>query len=181
MILYIVRRLGATLIVMAVVALVVFSLLFLTPGDPAAVIAGDIATDQDIRNIRAKLGLDEPFLVQFGGWVGRLLHGDLGTSIFTNLPVTTLIAQRVQPTLSLTLCTLVVAVVVAVPLGVLAAAKAGTWLDRAVMAFSVLGFSVPVFVIAYGLILTLSVQLDLLPVQGYRNLGDGVWEWLRHL
>src|SRR5882672_8225267 len=107
MIVYILRRLGATLIVMAVVALFVFSLLFLTPGDPAAVIAGDVATADDIQRIRAKLGLNEPFLVQFGGWVGRVLHGDLGTSIFTNLPVTTLIGQRVQPTVSLTLLTLV--------------------------------------------------------------------------
>jgi peptide/nickel transport system permease protein len=166
---------------MAVVAFVVFSLLYLTPGDPAAVIAGDIATSEDIQRIHERLGLDDPFLVQFGRWVRALSHGDLGTSIFTNLPVTQLIAQRVEPTLSLTLCTLVVSIAVAVPLGVVAAAKAGTWFDRAVMAFSVLGFSVPVFVLAYILILTLSVQLDWLPVQGYRSFRDGVWEWLRHL
>jgi peptide/nickel transport system permease protein len=178
---YLLRRLGATLIVMAVVALVVFSLLFLTPGDPAAVIAGDIATDDDIRQIRAKLGLDQPFLVQFGGWVWRLLHGDLGTSIFTNLPVTTLIGQRVQPTLSLTLCTLVVAVSIAVPLGVIAAAKAESWADRLVMGFSVLGFSVPVFVLAYLLIMLFAVQLHWLPVQGYQPLSDGLWPWLSHL
>ena len=181
MIAYIVRRLFATVLVMAVVALVVFSLLYLTPGDPAAVIAGDIATDEDIRLIHARLGLDQPFLVQFGRWLWALLHGDLGTSIFTNLPVTQLIGQRIEPTVSLTLCTLVVAILVAGPLGVVAAARAGTWLDRAVMSFSVLGFSVPVFVFAYILILTFSVQLDWLPVQGYRNLRDGVWEWLRHL
>ena len=181
MIAYIVRRLFSTLVVMAVVAFVVFSLLYLTPGDPAAVIAGDIATDEDMRLIHARLGLDEPFLVQFGRWVWALLHGDLGTSIFTNLPVTQLIGQRVEPTVALTLCTLVVAIAVAVPMGVVAAAKAGTWLDRAVMAFSVLGFSVPVFVVAYGLILTFSVQLDWLPVQGYRNFRDGVWQWLRHM
>jgi peptide/nickel transport system permease protein len=181
MIQYIVRRLLSTVVVMAVVAFVVFSLLYLTPGDPAAVIAGDIATDEDIRLIRLHLGLDDPFLVRFGRWAWGLLHGDLGTSIFTNLPVTHLIGQRVEPTVSLTLCTLVVSILVAVPLGVLAAAKAGTWLDRAVMAFSVLGFSVPVFVIAYGLILTLSVQYELLPVQGYRTFHEGWWEWLRHL
>ena len=181
MIAYLLRRLGATLIVMAVVALVVFSLLFLTPGDPAAVIAGDVATDDDIRQIRAKLGLDRPFLVQFGGWIWRLLHGDLGTSIFTNLPVTTLIGQRVQPTLSLTLCTLVVAVSIAVPLGVVAAAKAGSWADRLVMGFSVLGFSVPVFVLAYLLIMLFAVQLHWLPVQGYQPLSDGLWPWLSHL
>jgi peptide/nickel transport system permease protein len=177
----VIRRLFATLVVMTVVAFVVFSLLYLTPGDPAAVIAGDAATTDDIARIRANLGLDEPFLVRFGTWGWALLHGDLGTSIFTKLPVTHLIAQRVEPTVALTLCTLLVAVAVAVPLGVVAAAKAGTWIDRGVMAFSVLGFSVPVFVLAYILILTFSIELDWLPVQGYRNLSEGVWEWLRHL
>ena len=181
MIVYILRRLGATLIVMAVVALFVFSLLFLTPGDPAAVIAGDVATADDIQRIREKLGLNEPFLVQFGGWVWRLLHGDLGTSIFTNLPVTKLIGQRVQPTVSLTLLTLVIAVLIAVPLGVIAAAKVGTWTDRLVMGFSVLAFSVPVFVLAYLLISLFSIHLEWLPVQGYRPLGEGLWPWLSHL
>jgi peptide/nickel transport system permease protein len=181
MIRYAVRRLLSTVVVMAVVAFVVFALLYLTPGDPAAIIAGDLATTEDIQRIHAKLGLDEPFLVQFGRWVWRLGHGDLGTSIFTNLPVTQLIAQRVEPTVSLTALTLVVAIAVAVPLGVVAAARAGTWLDRGVMALSVLGFSVPVFVLAYILILTFAIDLDWLPVQGYRNLRDGVWEWLRHL
>ena len=178
---YVLRRLASTFVVMAVVAFVVFSLLYLTPGDPAAVIAGDIATSDDIARIRMHLGLDDPFLIRFGHWVWGLLHGDLGTSIFTNLPVTRLIGQRVEPTLSLTLCTLVVSIVVAVPLGIVAAAKAGTWLDRAVMAFSVLGFSLPVFVIAYAMIFTLSVKYELLTVQGYRSIHDGLWEWLRHL
>jgi len=166
---------------MAVVAFVVFLLLYLTPGDPAAILAGDAATSDDIRRIREKLGLDEPFLVRFGGWVAQLVRGDLGTSIFTNLPVAHLIAQRVEPTLSLTLCTLLVSVLVAVPLGVIAAARAGTWIDRLVMGFSVLGFSLPVFVLAYILILTFSIQLDWLPVQGYRPLREGLWEWARHL
>ena len=181
MLAYVIRRLFATIVVMTVVAFVVFSLLYLTPGDPAAVIAGDAATSDDIRRIRANLGLDEPFLIRFGGWVWGLAHGDLGTSIFTNLPVTHLIAQRIEPTLSLTLCTLLVAVLVAVPLGVIAAAKAGTWIDRMVMAFSVLGFSVPVFVLAYILILVFSIELDWLPVQGYRNIHENFWDWLRHL
>lgn len=166
---------------MAVVAFVVFLLLYLTPGDPAAILAGDAATSDDIRRIREKLGLDDPFLQRFGGWLWRLLHGDLGVSIFTNLPVTHLIGQRIEPTLSLTFCTLVVAVFVAVPLGVVAAARAGTWVDRAVMAFSVAGFSVPVFVLAYILILVFSIELDWLPVQGYRPIREGLWEWARHL
>ena len=181
MLAYVIRRLIATFVVMTVVAFVVFSLLYLTPGDPAAVIAGDAATSDDIRRIRANLGLDEPFLIRFGGWVWGLAHGDLGTSIFTNLPVTHLIGQRIEPTLSLTLCTLFVAVMVAVPLGVIAAARAGTWIDRVVMAFSVLGFSVPVFVLAYILILVFSIEFDWLPVQGYRNIRENFWDWLRHL
>ena len=166
---------------MAVVAFVVFLLLYLTPGDPAAILAGDAATSEDIMKIREKLGLDDPFLERFGQWLWRLLHGDLGVSIFTNLPVTRLIGQRIEPTLSLTLCTLVISVLVAVPLGVLAAARAGSWLDRAVMAFSVAGFSVPVFVIAYVLIMVFSIELEWLPVQGYRPIKDGLWEWARHL
>jgi peptide/nickel transport system permease protein len=178
---YLIKRLLATIPVMGVVALFVFSLLYISPGDPAAVIAGDIATEADIARIRAQLGLDQPYLVRFGGWAWSLLHGDLGVSIFTGLPVATLIGQRVEPTLALTLCTLIVAVGLAVPLGVLAAARAGGWLDRSVMAISVLGFSVPVFVIAYGLILLFAVQLEWLPVQGYRSLKDGFGPFVQHM
>jgi len=178
---YVLKRLGATVVVMAVVAFFVFSLLYLTPGDPAAVIAGDIATDEDIKRIRQSLGLDDPFLVRFGNWVWALFHGDLGTSIFTNLPVARLIEQRIEPTISLTLCTLVVSLVLAVPLGTIAAARAGSWLDKTVMGVSVIGFSLPVFVLAFGLILIFSVTLEWLPVQGYRPISEGVWQWLRHL
>jgi peptide/nickel transport system permease protein len=178
---YLIKRLLATIPVMGVVALFVFSLLYLSPGDPAAVIAGDIATEEDIARIRSQLGLDQSFLVRFGGWLWNLAHGDLGTSIFTSLPVSTLIGQRIEPTLALTVCTLIVSVGLAVPLGVLAAARAGGWIDRAVMAISVLGFSVPVFVIAYGLILLFSVHLEWLPVQGYRPLSDGFIPFIRHM
>jgi len=178
---YVLRRLAATVAVMAVVAFVVFGLLYFTPGDPAAILAGDAATDDDIARIREKLGLDQPFLVRLGTWLWALAHGDLGTSIFTNLPVTRLIGQRIEPTVALTLCTLLVTVVVAVTLGVLAAARAGKWTDRLVMGFSVLGFSVPVFVLAYILILVFSIWLGWLPVQGYTSLREGFWPWLRHL
>ncbi|WVN42309.1 ABC transporter permease [beta proteobacterium MWH-UniP1] len=178
---YVLKRLGATVVVMAVVAFFVFSLLYLTPGDPAAVIAGDIATDEDIKRIRQSLGLDDPFLVRFGNWVWALAHGDLGTSIFTNLPVSRLIGQRIEPTISLTLCTLVVSLLLAVPLGTIAAARAGSFLDKTVMGISVIGFSLPVFVLAFGLILIFSVTLEWLPVQGYRPISEGLWDWLRHL
>ena len=178
---YIIRRLLATIPVIGMVALFVFSLLYLTPGDPAAVIAGDIATVEDIERIREKLGLDRPFLTRFWVWASAVLQGDLGISIFTNLPVTQLIGQRVGPTLSLALCTLIVAVLVAVPMGVIGAWKAGKFVDRLVMLFSVAGFSMPVFVLAYVLIYIFAIGLDWLPVQGYTPLREGFWPWLSHL
>ena len=178
---YIIRRLLATIPVIGMVALFVFSLLYLTPGDPAAVIAGDIATVEDIERIREKLGLDRPFLTRFWVWASAVLQGDLGISIFTNLPVTQLIGQRVGPTLSLALCTLIVAVLVAVPMGVIGAWKAGKFVDRLVMLFSVAGFSMPVFVLAYVLIYLFAIGLDWLPVQGYTPLREGFWPWLSHL
>ena len=178
---YLIRRMLATIPVIGLVAFFVFSLLYLTPGDPAAVIAGDIATVADIERIRQKLGLDQPFLTRFWSWASAVLRGDLGISIFTNLPVTQLIGQRVEPTLSLAVCTLVMAVSVAVPMGVLAAWKAGKTVDRLVMLFSVAGFSIPVFVLAYLLIYFFAIDLDWLPVQGYTPLREGFWPWLRHL
>jgi len=178
---YTIRRLLATIPVIGMVAFFVFSLLYLTPGDPAAVIAGDIATVEDIERIRQKLGLDQPFLTRFWVWASAVLQGDLGISIFTNLPVTQLIGQRVGPTLSLALCTLIVAVAIAVPLGVIGAWKAGKLIDRLVMLFSVAGFSMPVFVLAYVLIYLFAIELDWLPVQGYPPLREGFWPWLRHL
>ena len=178
---YFVRRLLATIPVIGMVAFFVFALLYLTPGDPAAVIAGDIATVADIERIRHQLGLDQPLLTRFWSWASAVLHGDLGISIFTNLPVAQLISQRVEPTLSLALCTLIVAVLVAVPMGVIAAWKVGRLIDRLVMVFSVAGFSMPVFVLAYLLIYAFAIDLDWLPVQGYTPLREGVWPWLRHL
>jgi peptide/nickel transport system permease protein len=178
---YIVRRILATIPVMAVVALFVFSLLHLSPGDPAVIIAGDTATLDDIVRIRAKLGLDQPLYIQFVAWVWGLLHGDLGISIFTNLPVSKLIAQRVEPTITLTVSTLIVAVLVAIPMGVVAAWKAGSWIDRIVMVFAVLGFSVPVFVLAYLLIYVFAISSDLLPVQGFVTVSAGLWPFLSHL
>jgi peptide/nickel transport system permease protein len=178
---YAVRRVLATIPVMLVVALFVFSLLYIAPGDPAAIIAGDQATPADVERIRESLGLDRPYLVRFGDWLWHILHGDLGTSIFTNLPVTHMIAQRIEPTLSLMLLTIVFSIVIAIPLGVLAAWKHGTWIDRAVMVISVLGFSVPVFVFGYLLAYVFALTLDWLPVQGFTSISDGVWPFLRGL
>ena len=178
---YIFGRVLATIPVMLVVAFFVFSLLYIAPGDPAAVIAGDQASPADVEKIRASLGLDRPFLVRFSEWFFKFLQGDLGTSMFTGMPVIELIGQRVEPTLSLMLLTVILAVTIAVPIGVLAAWKTGTWIDRGIMAISVIGFSVPVFVVGYLLSFFFSLELDWFPVQGYVSYKKGFGVWFEHL
>ncbi len=178
---YIIRRLLATLPVMAVVGIAVFLLLHLTPGDPAVVIAGDYARPEDIEKIRESLGLNKPLYVQFFSWAGAVLSGDLGTSIFSNLPVSRLIEQRLEPTLALATATIIFAILVAVPMGVIAAWKAGTLTDRTIMVFAVLGFSVPVFVIGYAMMWLFSITLGWFPVQGYKPIGDGFLPFLRSI
>ena len=179
---YIFKRIFMTVPVMVVVALFVFLLLRLSPGDPAAVIAGDYATAEDVQKIREKLGLSEPIFVQFVTWLGSLIQGDLGTSIFSNKPVTELIAQRLEPTLMLALTTIIFSILVAVPLGTIAAFRAGSWIDRLVMLFSVGGFSVPVFVLGYILIYFFSITWRILPVQGYRSpFEDGMLPFMQHI
>jgi peptide/nickel transport system permease protein len=178
---FVARRVLSTVPVLLIVAVLVFLLLRLTPGDPAAILAGDAANTEQIAQIRTSLGLDRPILAQFGIWIGNLLQGNLGESFYYKTGVATLIGQRLEPTLSLAAITITIAVLVAVPLGVLAAWRFGGWLDRALMGFSVLGFSVPVFVLAYILIYIVSLKLGLLPVQGYRRIADGIGPWLYHL
>jgi peptide/nickel transport system permease protein len=178
---YVVRRILATIPVMGVVAIFVFSLLYLSPGDPAAIIAGDQATSEVVEQIRQQLGLNEPFLQQFGRWLWKILHGDLGRSIFVNQPVSQMILQRVEPTLALAISSMLISVAIAVPLGVLAAWKAGTWIDRSVMAFAVLGFSFPTFVIGYLLIFALALWANILPVQGYVSISKGFLAFLPNI
>jgi peptide/nickel transport system permease protein len=181
MLAFIAKRMVATIPVMGVVALFVFLMLRLSPGDPASIIAGDYASPSDIERIREQLGLNASIPVQFGKWIWTLAQGDLGISIFTNLPVTKLIAQRVEPTLMLATTTLIFAVLVAVPLGVVAAWKAGTWIDRSIMVFAVAGFSIPVFVLGYILIFQFSLELRWLPVQGYTSPFVDFWKFARHI
>ena len=178
---YLVNRILATVPVMMVVPVFVFSLLRLTPGDPAAVIAGDYANPKDVLQIRQKLGLDEPLYRQFGIWMSQLLRGGLGTSIFSGVPVTQLITQRLEPTLVLTLLTLIIAIGLAIPLGTLAAWNVGTWIDRGVMIFAVRGCSLPVFWLAFLLIYAFAMPLSMLPVQGYAHLSQGLLPCLKHL
>jgi len=181
MIRFLARRLLATIPVLLIVAVLVFLMLRLTPGDPAAVLAGDAASPEQIAQIRAGLGLDRSIPEQFVIWSGRMVTGDLGESFYYKTRVTTLIGQRLEPTLSLAAITILIAVLVAVPLGVVAAWRFGGWFDRVLMGFSVLGFSIPVFVLAYMLIWLVALKLGWLPVQGYERLAGGVGPWLRQL
>ncbi len=178
---YILRRLAATIPVMLIVAVLVFLMLRLTPGDPAAIIAGDTANAEQVALIRTRLGLDEPIFTQFFIWMGNILQGDFGESFFFKKTVAELILGRLEPTVALAICTIVIAIVVAVPLGVLAAYKQGTWIDRLVMGFSVMGFSVPVFVIGYALIYLFAIKLNWVPVQGYQPIAQGVGGFLQRL
>ncbi|MBC8790691.1 MAG: peptide ABC transporter [Tagaea sp. CACIAM 22H2] len=178
---YIVRRILMTVPVMTLVAIIVFMLLHLSPGDPAAIMAGDNATIDQIAAIRAKLGFDQPLWKQFALWCFALIQGDLGNSLFWGDPVIVLIGQRAEPTISLALTTISFAVVVAVSLGVVAAANPGTWIDRSVMGFAVMGFSLPVFVVGYILIFVFAIDLRWLPVQGYTRISEGIGPWLHNL
>ena len=178
---YLIRRVLAIIPVAGVIAVFVFLLLHLAPGDPAAIIAGDTAMPEDIARIRAKMGLDDPIYIQFVRWIGQLARGDLGISIYSDMPVTTLIAQRMEATLCLAAASITIAVLLAVPMGILAAWKAGTWIDYIVMMFAVFGFSIPVFVIGYLLIFGFSVHLHWFPVQGYVSFEEGVLPFLRSI
>ena len=166
---------------LAIVAVLVFLMLRLTPGDPAAILAGDAANTEQIAKIREGLGLDRPLIVQFGIWAKDILSGDLGESFYFKMKVTSLIGQRLEATVSLATLTIIFAVFTAVPLGVLAAWRFGGWFDRMLMGFSVMGFSIPVFVLAYILIWIVSLKLGWLPVQGYKPISEGFWPFLRHL
>src|SRR5262245_64842155 len=166
---------------MGVVAIAVFALLHVTPGDPAVIIAGDYATTDDIARIRTRLGLDQPFHTQVAIWLGRVVRGDLGTSIFSGLPVSTLIGQRAATTIWLTLFAMLISVGVGVPIGVVAAWRKGSWLDRLVMVFAVSGFSMPTFWLGFILVYLFAITAGWLPVQGYAPMAAGLGPFLSHL
>ena len=178
---FVFRRLLSVVPVTFVVALVVFAILFVSPGDPAAALAGDNASPAEVERVREQLGLNRPFWEQFITWCWRLLHGDLGASLFSRQPVVEMIAARMEPTMSLMALTVLISVLVAVPLGTLAAYYAGGWIDKVVSSGAVLGFSVPVFVVGYLLAYVFSLRLGLFPVQGYSPIASGIGEWLRSI
>ena len=178
---YLLRRVLATVPVVLTVAVLVFCLLRLTPGDPALILAGDAATETQLAQIREHMGLDRSLVTQFLLWGGQVLRGDLGVSLHSGTPVTAMIGNRVGPSLALALSTILLSTLIAVPLGVFSAWRRGTRADRAVMAFSVLGFSVPIFVTGYALILLFAMTLGWLPVQGYKSPSAGLLAFGMHL
>jgi peptide/nickel transport system permease protein len=178
---YIARRLIALVPVLLIVATVGFFLIYLTPGDPAAVMLGPDATDEELHNLRQIMGLDRPLLVQLYRWYARMLRGDLGYSIFLNRPVLQAIYERLEPTTLLTLMSLAVAVAIGVPAGIVAAVRRNTWLDQVSMGIALFGVSVPNFWLGLNLILLFSVYLGLFPVAGYVPLDESVAGALRSL
>jgi peptide/nickel transport system permease protein len=181
MLAYTFKRLAAAIPVMLIVAIITFMLIHVGSVDPAANIAGELATPAEVERIRAAMGLDRPLPLQFVSWLADVLRGDLGTSILNKTPVLELVGQRLEPTLSIALFTILFSVSVAVPMGVLAAWNAGTWIDHAIMALAVVAFSMPVFLVGYLMIYQFSIELRWLPVQGYKPLADGAIPYLRHL
>jgi len=175
---YLIKRILSVIPVLILVSVFVFLLLRLTPGDPAAIIAGDNATPETLERIREAMGLNEPIVTQYVKWIGGILQGDFGTSLISSVPVLDMVAQRVAPSLSIAVLTILIAVLIAIPMGVIAAWKHRTWVDYLVMSFSVLGFSVPVFLVGYVLLLIFSVKLGWLPPQGYKPITAGLGAFL---
>lgn len=178
---FILRRLLAAIPVMVFVATAVFLLLFLTPGDPAAVILGPDARPEQVAELRTRLGLDQPVHVQLVGWYGRLLRGDLGQSIFLNRPVTQAIAERAEPTILLTLLATLVALTIGLPTGIAASVRRGKWQDAGAMFLAIGGVSMPTFWLGLNLIFVFGVLLRWLPVAGYEPMSSGVWASLRYM
>lgn len=177
---FIIARIGSSIPVVLIVITLIFILVRIT-GDPAAILAGDMASPEAIDELRAQLGLNDPLHVQYFTWLGNLLQGNFGVSIVSKKPVLGLIFERLESTLVLSLTATIVTILIAVPLGIIAAYRHNTLIDRIVMFMAVLGFSVPSFVFAYLLILVFSMWLGWLPVQGYVSLQTDILGNMRHL
>lgn len=178
---FLVRRLLSAIPVLVMVAVIVFAILRLTPGDPAAIVAGDSATPEQIEKIRTSMGLDKPIVEQFVSWSAGILHGDFGVSLISGKAVTELIGNRFGPTVALCIFTIIVSVLLSIPMGILAAWKQGSLIDRSVMAVSVAGFSIPVFITEYILILLFASWLGVFPVQGYQPISAGWGPFLQRI
>lgn len=178
---YVLRRILASIPVMLFVAVVTFSLLYLTPGDPAEVMAGDEATPEEVDEIRENLGLDRPMPVRLGIFLRDTLRGDLGDSVFSKNSVTKLIGQRVEPTLSIAILATLIAISLGLPLGVIAAWKADTWIDRTIMVWAVVGLALPAFFLGFLIMWGFGLQLRIFPVAGFSSLSNGLFDYLKFL
>ncbi|EST51532.1 peptide ABC transporter [Brevibacillus panacihumi W25] len=179
--LYLVKRILALIPVLFVVSVVIFLIIHITPGDPASVILGESATAQDVEALRQQLGLDLPMYQQYMNWILDVLRGDLGESYFMKESVSEAIFSHLQPTLSLAILAQIIALLIAIPLGITAALRRGTAADQTVMGFSLLGMAIPSFLLALFLILLVGVKLQWLPVAGYKPLEAGLWTHLKYL
>lgn len=178
---YIIKRILSLIPVLLIVSFVAFFIVHLTPGDPARAMLGDQATEQDIENLRVSMGLDKPIYIQYFIWMGNVFHGNLGTSIFMNEPMTQIIQSHLGPTLSLTIYSLIIAVLLSIPLGILAAKKRGTLADQTIMGFSMGGIAIPSFLMGLLLILLFAVKLRWLPAAGYKDPSQGFGQFIRYL
>lgn len=178
---YIIKRLLSMIPVLLIVAVFVFLLIHMIPGDPAAVILGPDAKPEEIENLREELGLNLPIHEQFIQWFTGVFKGDLGTSIYMNMPVLQAIVEHIGPTFSLALLAQGISILIAIPIGVLAARKRGTNIDRTFMLVAMFGMSIPSFLLALLLMLVFGVNLQWLPVAGYEPISTGLWNHLRYL
>jgi peptide/nickel transport system permease protein len=178
---YLAARLLSLIPVLLVVAVVIFLLIRLTPGDPARVLAGEDATPEQIRLLRQDMGLEGPLPIQFARWLGRAVQGDLGRSLFNRFPVRRIIGQHVGPTLMLSGMAVAVALCIGIPLGVISAVYRNSWWDQAGLALAMLGAAVPTFWLGLSLIVVFAVNLGWLPSSGFRPLSEGVLRSLGYL
>lgn len=175
------KRLVSAIPLLLFLSFFVYLLVDLMPGDVATNLAGDNATDADIAAVREQLGLEQPFIVRYVAWLGDIVTGDFGTSLYSSQSVAQILSERIPITLSLTLVTMVIVVVVGLPLGIIAATRANSLLDRALTAFSSIAMSVPPFIIGLVLVVTLAISSPIFPATGYSPVGNGFASWLQHL
>lgn len=178
---FIIKRVLSVIPVLFVVSVVIFSLVHLVPGDPAAAMLGDLATEEDIAALRARMGLDRPLVEQYVVWIGNILKGDFGMSVANNETVASMIGSHIKPTISLAVYALVIAACIAIPMGMVAARKKGAAVDHAVTVVSLAGISLPSFLLGLFLMLVFSVRLRMFPVSGYVDISEGLIPHLKSI
>ena len=178
---FIAKRIISVIPVLIIVSIVIFSLIHLVPGDPAPAMLGDLATEEDIAALRIRMGLDKPLIEQYFIWIGNIFHGDFGMSVVNNETVGSLIISHIRPTISLAIYALVIAAVIAIPLGMIASRKKGSAIDHVVSVISLAGISLPSFLLGLFLMLLFSVKFRIFPVSGYKEISEGFLEHIRSL